>query len=78
MAGIAEAIAGVSKLASQLWRYFKGDQTREEFTLQEQAQGHQDTFVKAWEDGDHEAATKAFDQLRRVRDQLAAMRRREG
>ncbi len=68
----------VPTLLLKAWRYVLGDQTREEFSLQRQAQAYQDEFAKAWGDGDHEGATRAFNQLRRVRDQLAAMRRRDG
>ena len=35
MASVTEAVASVATLALTLWRYFKGDQTRNQATLEE-------------------------------------------
>ena len=72
MAGIAEAVTSVATLASKLWHYFKGDQTRAQATLEEAGQ----TALEAAKNAQSVAELNAaYDELQRVYDQAVARKR---
>jgi len=69
MASATEAVASVATLALKLWHYFKGDQTREQATLEEAGR---DALHAAQVAQSADELNRADAELQRVHDEALA------
>ena len=71
---ILGAVSGVSALASQLFRYIKGDKTRDQIKQEETIDEAEQAFREALRLGNLPAANAAIDRLWELRNKAAATR----
>lgn len=69
MASVTEAVASVATLALKLWRYFKGDQTQAQATLEEAGR---DALMAAQVAQSADELNRADAELQRVHDEALA------
>lgn len=72
MASVTEAVASVATLALTLWRYFKGDQTRNQATLEEAGR---DALHAAQVAQSADELNRADAELHRLHEQASAQRK---
>lgn len=69
---VAQALSSLSTLASKVFSYLHGDDTKQQEDTKADADKWVQEFSKALYAGDIEHANAALDQLRRLRDKAVA------
>lgn len=78
LASVADAITGISVVAKKILDRLWGDQTSKDASLEREGEKWQKEFTNARETGDLIHANFSLSQMRRVREALDAIRKREG
>lgn len=78
LASVADAITGISVVAKKILGRLWGNQTSKDASLEREGEKWQKEFTNARETGDLIHANFSLSQMRRVREALDAIRKREG